>query len=114
MNMRKQLLTWLLSASAVVVCAQTQPKILTFDDAVKIALQNGMLFNQQKNNLQLSQTQRLQSLVAMGPNVTGNASASQINGNSFNQNTGTVINGTRDNITGSINANINLFSGLNR
>jgi len=116
--MRKLLLTWMLSASVIVVSAQEQAqprtKVLTFDDAVKIALQNGVLFNQQKNNLQVSQTQKLQSLVAIGPTVTGNASASQINGNSFNQNTGTVINGTRDNVTGSLNANINLFSGLNR
>src|SRR6185295_9578422 len=35
-----------------------------------------------------------------------------IDGNSFNPNTGTVVNGVRDNVTGSINGNLNLFSGL--
>jgi outer membrane protein len=114
MNMRKNLLTWMMSVSVVIACAQTQPKVLTFDDAVKIALQNGVLLNQQKNNLQFSQIQKLQSLVALGPTVSANATASQINGNSFNPNTGTVINGVRDNLTGTLNANINLFSGFNR
>jgi outer membrane protein len=96
---------------------QTMPtvtKVLTFQDAVKLALRNSVLLNQQKNNLEYSQMQRTQSIAGMGPQVTVNGQASQLNGNSFNPNTGTVINGVRDNITGSINANINLFSGFNR
>jgi len=114
--MRKQLLTLMMSASVIVVYSQTQPqpKVLTFDDAVTIALQNGVLFNQQKNNLQFNQVQKVQSVVAMGPTISATGTGSQINGNSFNPNTGTVINGVRDNITGSFNANINLFSGFNR
>lgn len=91
-----------------------QNKILTFADAVKIATQNSVLLNQQKNNLEYSQTQKLASVVAMAPNISLTSTASQFNGNSFNQNTGRVVNGVRDNISGSINANINLFSGLNR
>lgn len=92
--------------------AQTTSKILTFEDAVKIALQNGVLLNQQKNNLQLSQMQKVSSLMTLGPNVSLNGTISQFNGNSFNPNAGTVINGVRDNVQGSINANINLFSGF--
>lgn len=91
-----------------------QTRILTFTDAVKIATQNSVLLNQQKNNLEYSQAQKLQSVVAMGPNITLNGQAAQLNGNSFNPNTGRVVNGVRDNVTGSINGNINLFSGLNR
>ena len=96
--------------------AQTQAptKILTFEEAVKIAMQNGVLLGQQKNNLELSQMQRLQSVVAIGPNVSLNGSVSRFDGNSFNNNTGTVVNGVRDNVSGSINANLNLFSGFNR
>lgn len=94
--------------------SDAQSKVLTFDDAVKIASQNSVLLNQQKNNLDYSQMQRMQSIASAGPNVSLNSSASQFNGNSFNPNTGRVTNGVRDNVTGSINANINLFSGLNR
>lgn len=72
------------------------------------------MLNQQKNNLELSQFQKVQSIAGIGPNVNLNGSASQYNGNSFNQNTGTVVNGIRDNVSGSISANINLFSGFNR
>ena len=89
-------------------------RVLTFEEAIKIALQNNVLLNTQRNNLQLSQMQKISSLAGMGPNVTLNTSASQINGNSFNPNAGQVINGIRDNITGSINANMNLFSGFSR
>jgi outer membrane protein len=116
--MRKNLLTWVVVLISATVVAQTEPKdqvkVLTFEEAVKIALQNGLLLNQQKNNLQLNQTQRTQSLAGIGPTVTLNGNAYQVNGNSFNQNTGTVINGIRDNVNGSINANINVFSGFNR
>ncbi|CAN5345814.1 hypothetical protein BH09BAC3_BH09BAC3_08170 [soil metagenome] len=94
--------------------AQTQVKILTFAEAVKIALQNSVILNQQKNNLEYSQMQKLQSVAAIAPSLTGNASASQFNGNSFNQNTGSVTNGVRDNVQGSLQANLNIFSGFNR
>ncbi|MEJ0055726.1 MAG: TolC family protein [Bacteroidota bacterium] len=91
-----------------------QGKVLTFTEAVKIAMKNSVLLNQQRNNLDLSQAQRVQSLAAIAPTVTGNAQAYRVDGNSFNNNTGTVVNGIRDAVTGSINANVNLFSGFNR
>ncbi|MBS1506395.1 MAG: TolC family protein [Bacteroidetes bacterium] len=112
--MRKYLLIGILTGCTFSLKAQEQPKLLTFDDAVKIALQNGVLFNQQKNNLAYNQIQKVQSIVAIGPTVSATATGSQINGNSFNPNTGSVINGIRDNVTGTLNANINLFSGFNR
>lgn len=91
-----------------------EKKVLTFDEAIKTALKNGVLLNQQKNNLELSQMQKTQSIVGVGPTVTLNASAYRTDGNFFNSNTGTVINGITDKVTGSINANINIFSGFNR
>jgi|GEM_PF-178114 len=119
--MKKILVLTLVSACALSFNTQAQTattptatKTLTFTEAINTALKNGMLLNQQKNNLQLSQTQKTQSLVAMGPTVTLNGNAYRVDGNSFNQNTGTVINGIRDNVNGSINANMNLFSGFNR
>ncbi|MFM7850952.1 MAG: TolC family protein, partial [Flammeovirgaceae bacterium] len=77
-------------------------------------LKNSVLINQQRNNLELSQAQKLSSIAGIGPNITANLSASQFNGNSFNQNAGVVVNGVRDNVSGSLNANMNLFSGFNR
>ena len=50
--------------------AQQATKVLSFEDAVKIAMKNAVLLNQQKNNLELSQAQRTQSLAGLGPNVS--------------------------------------------
>ena len=94
--------------------AQQATKVLSFEDAVKIAMKNAVLLNQQKNNLEFSQAQRTQSIAGIGPNVSLFSQAARFDGNSFNNNTGTVVNGIRDNVTGSINANINVFSGFNR
>src|SRR5258705_4063074 len=112
MNMKKHLLTWLMSMSAIIVCAQTQHKILTFDDAVKIALQNGVLLNQQKNNLELNQIQKTSNILGLGPTLNAQANAYSVDGNTFNQNAGKVINGVFDQVNGSLNANWNVFNGF--
>ncbi|GHM99284.1 hypothetical protein WSM22_07740 [Cytophagales bacterium WSM2-2] len=119
--MKRFVAVTLVSAYLVSFTAQGQTsttsetkKTLTFTEAINTALKNGMLLNQQKNNLQLSQTQRTQSLVATGPTVALNGNAYRVDGNSFNNNTGTVINGIRDNVNGSLNVGLNLFSGFNR
>jgi outer membrane protein len=40
--------------------------------------------------------------------------AGRIDGNSFNNQQGKVVNGVRDNVTGQLNAQLNLFTGFNR
>ncbi len=89
-----------------------QTKVLTFEEAVSLAMKNGILFNQQKNQLEINQMQATASKVALGPNINLNGSASRRDGNSFNPNTGNVVNGVFDNVSGTINGNINLFSGF--
>ncbi len=96
------------------IFAQSTPKILTFEEAVKIAMENSVLLNQQKNNLELSQMQKNSSIASIGPNVQLNGQAFQVNGNSFNNQTGRLVNGVRDAVTGSISANMNVFSGFYR
>ena len=88
--------------------------VLTFEEAVKIALRNNVTLLQQRNNLELSQMQKLSAIASMGPNVSLNAQAVRINGNSFNQQQGKVINGVRDNVNGVLQADINLFNGFGR
>lgn len=86
--------------------------ILTFDEAVKIALENSVNLNTQRNNLELSQAQRLSGYAGLGPSISANASASRNDGNYFNTNSGQVVNGVTDNVSGSISANLNIFSGF--
>lgn len=93
--------------------AQSDKRVLTFEEAVNLALKNSVQLNQQRNNLILNQTQKTAALSSLGPSVSGSLSASQFNGNSFNQNAGVVVNGVRDNISGNLNASLNLFNGFN-
>lgn len=93
---------------------QSDTTILTFQDAVRIALMNSVTLNQQKNQLDLNQAQRNSAIAQIGPNISLNSQATQFSGNSFNQQQGRVINGVRDNISGSINATMNIFSGFGR
>ncbi len=94
------------------VDAQNRP--LTFDEAVKIALKNNIQLNQQRNNLANSQVQKTAAWAGLAPTLSANASALQVNGNFFNQNEGKVVNGLFDQFSGSLNAQVNLFSGFNR
>ncbi len=92
--------------------AWSQKKMLTFQDAIKIAMKNSVVLNQQKNNLMYNEMQRTASYAGLGPTVSANAGASQVIGNTYNPNTLEVINGKFEQVTGSINANLNLFSGF--
>jgi outer membrane protein len=112
--MRKYVLIGLLSGCAFSLSAQEQPKVLTFDDAVKIALQNGVLFNQQKNNLELNQIQKVSNILGLGPTLSASASAYRVDGNTFNNNTGQVVNGIFDQVNGQVNANLNIFNGFSQ
>lgn len=94
--------------------SQTQKKVLTFQDAIKIAMKNSVLLNQQKNNLTVNEMQRTAAYAGLGPTLSANAGATRVNGNTFNQNTGEVVNGIFEQLSGSINANINLFGGLSQ
>jgi outer membrane protein len=101
-----------LAFTSIVQAQQSQ--ILTFEEAIRIALDKNINLNQQKNTLELNYAQRLASMTAFAPSVSINAQAAQFNGNSFNQQQGRAINGVRDNVNGSLNANLTLFNGLGR
>jgi outer membrane protein len=77
-------------------------------------LRNGMLLNQQKNNLELNQIQKLSNILGLGPTLSAQSTAFRIDGNTFNSNTLTVVNGVFDRLNGSINANWNLFNGFSQ
>jgi outer membrane protein len=87
-------------------------RVLTFEEAIQIAIRNNILLNQQRNNLELSLAQKQAAIASIGPNVSLNGTAVRNNGHSFNQQRGEVVNGIRDNVFGSIDASINLFNGL--
>jgi len=112
--MKSRILLACLLLTTVSAFAQDSVTVLTFVDAVKIAMKNSVTLNTQKNQLEYNQIQKTSSILGMAPSVSLNAVAAQFNGNSFNQQQGRAINGVRDQITGSLNANMNLFNGFSR
>lgn len=107
-------------ATVVIVCisamafSQNNHRVLTFEEAIKIALRNSVTLNQQRNNLELNQMQKTSSIASIGPSISANLSASRFDGNSFNPNAGVAVNGVRDNVSGSLDARMTLFNGFNR
>ena len=84
--MKKFLTITLISCCALIAKVQAQTKTLTFEEAVKIALRNGVLFNQQKNNLELNQIQKTSNILGIGPTLTAQGQAYRVDGNTFNNN----------------------------
>ncbi|MEI9920356.1 MAG: TolC family protein [Bacteroidota bacterium] len=114
--MKRNLLLLVACLTVVVGRAQndtTQSRILTFEEAVSIALQNSVLLNQQRNVMELNQMQKISAIAGIAPSVNANASLGRNVGNTFIQQIG-VVSGTVDGASGSISANLNLFSGFAR
>ena len=102
-------------ASSLLMAASAQeqlPAKLTFKEAVKIGLQNNVVLNQQKNQLQYTQKNKTSSMLQLGPSVQAGGSAYRNDGNSFNQNEGRVVNGVIDYVGGQLSASMPVFNGL--
>ncbi|MEP2774299.1 MAG: TolC family protein [Fulvivirga sp.] len=87
---------------------------LTFSEAVNIALKNNVSLKQQRNQLDATSMQKTSSLARLGPSVSIGGNLGRNEGNSFNQQEGRVVNGVVDFMSGSLNANMVLFNGMNR
>lgn len=92
--------------------AQETPSRLTFKEAVKIGLNNNVTLNQDKNQLEFTQINKASRLLQLGPTVQAQGNAFRVDGNSFNQNTGQVVNGVIDFVNANVNASIPIFNGL--
>lgn len=86
---------------------------LSFKEAVKIGLQNNVILNQNKNQLAYTQLNKTSSMLQLGPTVDASADAYRVDGNSFNQNEGRVVNGKIDYVNAGISANMPVFNGMN-
>lgn len=89
------------------------PKVLTFQQAVKIGLDNNLALNQQENLLISSRVAKTAGVMGMTPTVSINGNAGRQDGNSFNQQQGQVVNGVVDFIGANASTQLPLFQGLN-
>jgi outer membrane protein len=110
--MKRVALFLLAGLPALVTFGQTG--VLSFEEAVKIGLENSVSLNQEKQRLALAQVQKNSGWAQLAPSIGLNGNAFRVDGNSFNQQQGTIVKGKRDAVTGSIGADVTLFNGFNR
>jgi len=87
---------------------------MTFQEAVKIALEKNVILNTQKNFLDASEARKLQGYAGYLPGISAQGSATRANGLQIDPVTGVGSNVQADNVQASINANYTLFNGFNR
>ncbi|MDW3195527.1 MAG: TolC family protein [Cytophagales bacterium] len=108
--MRKVLLCLLL---AVTVAASAQEsKMLTLDDCINMALQNGLEIERARNNELIARSVKWQSVMQFLPSVNAGINWNISVGNQFDQNTLQVVNITTQRSSPSIQANWIIFQGL--
>lgn len=91
---------------------------LTYEEAVRIALQKNVDYNVQQNELERASGQRLQSIFGMGPSLRASADFYDRKGRQQIQNPETNQVEFRDvisnNLQAGLNADITIFNGFNR
>jgi outer membrane protein len=114
--MRRIIISTYLLTIGLLTHAQTQPQtqVLNYKQAIKMALQNNVTLNQQKNTLFSREVQRNQAIAAFGPVVNIQGQATRNIGQQANPENGNLENLTIDRLNTSLNAQITLFNGLTR
>ena len=87
---------------------------LTYEDAVKLALEQNVDLRTQQNEMKLVKAERDQSRGELAPNVSANIDGFRSSGNTFLEQEAKTINTTSDNLQGGLNANLNIFSGFSQ
>jgi len=115
--MRKTIIAIACIVSSISVSKAQQPGDtfkLTYKEAVKVALENNLILNQQKNNLVIRQVQKNQSIAAFLPSISLQGQAAHTDGQQPNPDGGELMDLSVDNVNANLQANLTLFNGLNR
>lgn len=104
-----------LGFSCILYAQQTDQSLrLPYKEAVKIALENNLNLNQQKNNLFSRHVQRNQSIAAFLPNLLVQGQATHTEGQQPNPDGGELLDLSVDNLNANIQSGITLFNGFSR
>ena len=87
---------------------------LSYEEAVKIALDQNVSLRTQKNDMRLVKAERDQSRAEIAPSVSANLDGFVSSGNRFIPEEAKTINTKSENLTGTLSANMNLFSGFSQ
>lgn len=87
---------------------------LSFQEAVRLGLKNNVTLQQEHNNLEVSLANRKEARALYAPGVGAYLDATKINGQQFDQVTGSVYRDNTDLATVNMGARYVVFDGLNR
>lgn len=105
---------FLIFLTLISISANAQDMDLSYEEAVKIALKQNVTLRTQQNEMKVVTAEKKQSRGEIAPSLSARLNGGRANGNQFIENEAKVINTTSENLYGSLNANINIFSGLSQ
>ncbi|MFQ5570789.1 MAG: TolC family protein [Rhodothermales bacterium] len=85
---------------------------ITFDDAVRIALDQNYLLKRAANTVELQSISVSRQRMSFFPNLNLNGSAGQGSGRNFIQELGEIISRTTNSVNSSISSGVNVFNGF--
>ncbi len=94
------------------ILATSQDLILSYEDALNIAVEKNILLQQQKNQLKLASAQHIQSYANYLPDLNIVSSGSRTTGRQFSDARGEIIDGEQDVFDYNINSTMLVFNGF--
>lgn len=88
------------------------PTVITFDQALKLALTQNVGIKQAENNASLNSANVTQQKLAFLPSVSVSANTGQTYGNAFNTTDGTLASTTTNTLNAGISSSVTLFDGM--
>src|SRR2546423_6750156 len=101
-----------LGAEQPAKAAAAPPTVITFDQALKLALTQNTGIKQAQNTAALNSAAVAQSKLAFLPNLSISANTGQTYGNSFNTTDGTLASTTTNTLNAGISSSVTLFDGM--
>lgn len=104
----------LLALTALPAQAQVTPapRVITFDEAIEIALERNPTVRTAENNSRLDAIAVRQERTSFLPDLRFSTSTSQRYGRNFNQEEGRIINTTTNSMNGSVSSGVTIFDGF--
>ncbi len=115
---RARLVVWTLAVLTLMLvlspeAAQAQQaRQITFNDAVRIALDQNYLLRRSANNVDLQAINVSQRRMNFLPNLNFSSNGSQSYGRTFDLTEGNLVNQSINSISGSLSSSVNLFNGF--
>lgn len=103
---------FILSCCLTVASAQQSDSVLTFKEAVELAIKNNVTLNTQRNNLFQNKVNRTYRFAQLGPQASINGTLYRSNGNRFIQQEGKVVNATVSGAQVNLGVTQPIFNGL--